>query len=125
MLPDGRVKTNSLSRRAVKNEALWKCDALGITYNNYDDRNDRNWNGAFVEDSLDIEARASQNLIKRAAREYDSEPTNAIRTASLPAALTNYEVGKIDSGDADLDTCLRTYQAKKVMRKFLRHKEKR
>jgi hypothetical protein len=111
MLPDGRVKTNSLSRRAFKNEALWKCDALGITYNNYDDRNDRNWNGAFVEDSLDIEARASQNLIKRAAREYDSEPTNAIGTASLPAALTNYEVGKIDSGDADLDTCLKTYQA--------------
>ncbi|MBX9951600.1 MAG: hypothetical protein K2Y39_20685 [Candidatus Obscuribacterales bacterium] len=97
LLSDGKLKTADLGREAVTKGPLWEHNT--IAYSFYDNRSFENWNGAFVSDSLDIEARASQNLILRYANEWPESGRKPLSEALLCAALTNYEVGNLDAGD--------------------------
>jgi tetratricopeptide (TPR) repeat protein len=108
MMSDGKIRTAKLEREVVSKQSLWKRDLSH--YQNYDNRSDRNWNGAFVEDSLDIEARATQNLVLRTAMEWPEQKSDPVGTAAFPAAMTNYEVGNLDDGDAYLDLCEKLYK---------------
>jgi hypothetical protein len=60
---DGKVKTISLVREAVAEKLPNPRNEINTSY--YDNRSCDNWNQEFVEKSLDIEARATQNLVLR------------------------------------------------------------
>jgi tetratricopeptide (TPR) repeat protein len=111
---DGKIKNTSVARIAATKKPLW--ERRDINAENYDRRSDQNWNGAFVEDSLDIEARASQNLVMRAAQEWPEPITQQISMAAFSAALTNYEVGNLDDGDYYLALSEKTYEPGKNWR---------
>jgi hypothetical protein len=108
LMPDGKVKTINLIREAVKSAPVW--ERHGIGYENFDRRSGGNWNGAFVEDSLDIIARATQNLVLRQAREWPVDDPLPVSTASVCAALINYDVGNIATGDEYLRLAESSYK---------------
>ena len=90
LLPDGKVKAVNLLREAITNKPYMERQArLG---ENYDKRSGQNNNAAFVEDSLDIETRATQNLIMRAAYEWPEAERHFLSLPAFSAAIENYEV---------------------------------
>ncbi|HEY9714555.1 MAG TPA: hypothetical protein V6C72_13900, partial [Chroococcales cyanobacterium] len=97
ILRNGKIRDVTTVRQSVINKALWERNTLN--YTNYDERSARNWNAGFVEDSLDLEARATQNLLIRAAREWPEQNRHTIGWPAFWAAITNYEVGNLDDGD--------------------------
>jgi tetratricopeptide (TPR) repeat protein len=114
LTPEGKIKTTTLLRVPEIKKSLW--ERKDIIADNYDRRWDRNCNGAFVEDSLDIEARASQNLVMRSAQEWPESGSQHISTAAFTAAITNYQLGNIDDGDFYLELCEKKYEPGKKWR---------
>ncbi|MDR3615996.1 MAG: hypothetical protein P4L53_20735 [Candidatus Obscuribacterales bacterium] len=110
---DGKVKTINLVRQAVAEKRLNQCNEI----NTYDrDNRSCDLNQGFVEKSLDIEARATQNLILREAGEWPDDTSESLASAAICAALTNYEIGNIASGDRFLELFEHRHQRGKKIR---------
>lgn len=110
--PDGKTKTQVLTREPVTHKPVW--DHNGLQYSNYDNRNGRNFNSAFVEDSLDIEARATQNLLIQNLKDWpEAARPDALSPLMFSSAVIDYELGDIADGDYNLDLSDQQYVAGK------------
>jgi tetratricopeptide (TPR) repeat protein len=108
MSPDGKTKTETLRREPVINKPL--VERNGLLYLNYDNRNGQNVNSSFVADSLDIEGRATQNLLIQALKEWpEGARADNLSPAMFSTAIINYEAGDIADGDKYLDLSEKEY----------------
>jgi tetratricopeptide (TPR) repeat protein len=100
--PDGKTKTEILTREPATNKPMWEHN--GLLFSNYDNRNGHNFNGAFVEDSLDVEARATQNLLIQNLKDWpEAARPYAMSPLMFSSAIIDYESGDIADGDYNLD----------------------
>jgi tetratricopeptide (TPR) repeat protein len=110
--PDGKTKTEVLTREPAANKPMWEHN--GLLYSNYDNRNGHNFNGAFVEDSLDIEARATQNLLIQNLKDWPAAARpGALSPLMFSSAIIDYELGDIADGDKNVDLSEQEYVAGK------------
>lgn len=93
----GRIKTYKIEREPINRKPMWerKIQYLEVL----DSRSPDHWNSGYAEDSMDIDARAAQNMILRHADEITEVSKNSRSASYCCAALTNYEVGNLRDGD--------------------------
>lgn len=105
---DGQLETERVKRTRPLRSSMW--DRRKLLFSNYDARSARNWNSSFVEDSLDLEALATQGLVIREAAESLPPSKQSISIVAFASAITNYQLGNLQQGDLDLQKSFQNYQ---------------
>lgn len=110
----GRVKTYKVEREPINPNPMWERRIENLEF--LDWRSPDHWNSGFAEDSLDILARDSQDLILRRADEMFQISKNSRSANFCCAALTNYQVGNLRDGDILLAQGLKEFEPKEDFR---------